>query len=229
MNIANYVTLSKKSSLLRNLENSTNNIANANTNSFKKNIIINKTNKLNNVEFNNNTRTFIDSSNGASIKTGKILDFRINSDNSYFVLLKEDKIVYTKNGSFLLNRQGTLVNEQNFPVLSSSGDEINLSEKNIKEINVSQNGSIFINDEFINKFNIAYFKNTNSLMHIGNNLFISNTEHEDDDNYTIVQGSLEGSNVNPIIESTNLIEINRSMEEISKMSEVLKKTTNKCD
>ena len=138
---------------------------------------------------------------------------------------------FTRAGSFKLAADGKLVTTDGYPVLASQagglaatpgaagapGDAarfINLRDRGTN-LSVTQAGEIFAGDELVAKLSVTEFTDPAKVRKVGGSLF----ENKDPANIkvadkTIVrQGVLEGSNVNPIEEMTNLIKANRMFEQ----------------
>lgn len=140
-------------------------------------------------------------------------------------------IRFTRQGSLKVNLDGRLVTGEGYPVLASlaggvaaaptgapgqSPDAarfINLRDRG--SITISAAGEIFAGDELVSKLNVIEFQNLKKLRKYGSALF----ENLDPANVStgglrtqVRQGVLEGSNVNPIEEMTNLIKANRLFE-----------------
>ncbi len=138
---------------------------------------------------------------------------------------------FTRAGSFKLAADGKLVTTDGYPVLASQagglaaanavpgaqGDAaryINLRDRGT-HLSVTQAGEIYSGDELVAKLSVVEFTDPSKARKIGGALF----ENKDPANAkpaekTIVrQGVLEGSNVNPIEEMTNLIKANRMFEQ----------------
>lgn len=85
-----------------------------------------------------------------------------------------------------------------------------------RNVSINQQGQIYAGDQLVGQLSIAEFKDPRKLMKTGGQLFKSN----DPQNFSegpigkskILQGVLEGSNVNPVEEMANMIKANRLFE-----------------
>ena len=86
---------------------------------------------------------------------------------------------------------------------------------------VAGDGTISQDGQIVGRLTVVRFDTLSVLEKAGDGLYrnTSNAQPMDAPDARIHQGMLEGSNVNPILEITNLIEISRSYERISKMIE----------
>ncbi|MCK5201552.1 MAG: flagellar hook-basal body complex protein, partial [Spirochaetales bacterium] len=141
---------------------------------------------------------------------------------------------YTRNGTFLLNDKGILVTKDGHPVLGQNG-EISIKKNNFvidEKGNVYQNAA-FSEDperlvsmqenewedlELVDTLKVADFPRNRYLKKEGNSFWKSTYESGDakqiqlGSETKVVQGFLEGSNVNPVTEMVKMIEINRAYE-----------------
>ncbi len=200
----------------RRLEVAANNLANANTLGFKRTQIsftkmlgamLDETTDENRVP----GTTTIDFSSGTLKKTGNPLDVAIQGDG-FFVLQGPEGEVFTRNGNFTLNEQGELVSQNGWPVLTSQGV---IQITNGEEVAINQSGEIQVNGKVVGTLRIAVFNNPETLQPLNNSLFTATNGYyrELDPSEIFVQpGHLETSNVNPLSEMIQLIDINRNFE-----------------
>ncbi|MDR3594026.1 flagellar hook-basal body complex protein [Clostridium sp.] len=156
--------------------------------------------------------------------TGKQTDLDINGDG-YFALTQSDgSIVYTRDGNFQIDSNGTLA--------SSNGDKVYIQYENgfsegnpeLKSDNISidSNGGITVKnggqDVKIGTIPIFTAIGDKSFIHIGNNCFTpsSGAQVTLSNNYSIIQGALEGSNVNTTDVFSDLIVTQRAFQLNSK-------------
>jgi len=174
--------------------------------------------------------TYTDHTQSDVRPTNNPLDVAING-KGFFEVLGPNGIRYTRNGAFSLNRDGTLVTKEGFPILSKyegvlTGNNEGATTPGQRTIKIdqgkaviTQNGDIYVNDVKVGTISVAEFNDPVALSKEGNGLFINKDpanllagEHSS----LILQGFLEGSNVNPLEEMTNLIKANRNFESIQR-------------
>jgi len=149
-------------------------------------------------------------------KTSNPLDIALKQKDSFFVVdFNGSKI--TRDGSFNLDENGFLVNKEGYKILDTNNKPIQIP-LTAKKIVVDKNANIYADGEKIATLKIVSIDNLKTLKKIGNNMWefdpkraIINTKN------STLQGFLEKSNVNPVIEMTNLIETNRLVEEYQKV------------
>jgi len=197
----------------RNLERIANNLANLNTIGYKREgMFVEILNQYGPSQF----VTPVDYRQGSLHQTGNPLNLAIVG-NGYFVLQNNDSYEFTRNGSFIISEDGFLSDHSGKRVLGKNG-EINLLEFTINEeqpLLINEQGEIKIGNILIDTLLIA--KNNERMNNRSNlNLVyneVSNFEIDfADDNYKILQGYLEESNVNPIEEMQNMIRVSKDYE-----------------
>ena len=122
---------------------------------------------------------------------------------------------YTRNGNFLIGKEGILETKAGYPVLGEKGiirladDKFTVNEDGVL---ISQEG------EEIDRFKVVRFDNERYLKKMGESLYSSNDisgpAHiaEGDERPGFLQGYTETSNVNVVNEMVQMIEINRAYE-----------------
>ena len=229
MENAIYIGLSRQTALRRELALVANNIANANTTSFKRELSIygvaptvaGPDAKLDFV---------IDHGASISFEPGSFKvtenDFDVAiSGPGFFAVDDGTGIKYTRNGAFSRNGEGTLVTSSGYVVQP----EIQIPDE-ATSISVSSNGTVTITvpgqvgAQEVGQLTLADFSNLTGLQPIGEN-FLVETEASgapilsnplEQGFGKLVQGALEGSNVNVVQELVDMIETQRAYEVSSK-------------
>jgi len=123
---------------------------------------------------------------------------------------------YTRNGNFLVGKEGFLETKEGYPVLGENGP-IKVGETKIK---MNPDGVLYSEDDMqaLDRFKIVRFDNERYLKKIGSSLYENNYVSGDaviangDDRPQILQGYVETSNVNVVNEMVQMIEVNRAYE-----------------
>lgn len=152
---------------------------------------------------------------GALSETKGKLDFSIDG-NGFFVVDTPNGQRFTRDGSFVMSKDGYLVTQEGYYVEGHNGP-IKLSEGNVS---VDESGNIINNGQYVDKLNILDFNNYNGLRKEGDNLFYIDTTSNTQvipATGRIKQGYLEGSNVNPVNEMVNMISVMRAYESNQKV------------
>lgn len=228
MENAAYIALSRQMTLRRELDIVANNIANADTTGFKVEQL------LVGAEIGERARnhairpgaSFVldngvgrDFGQGALEQTGRDLDFGIEGEGAFFTVQDGDGEAYTRDGAFSIDAEGRLVTQGGAAVLGDGGEII--LDATLGPVSVGPDGTITQGIQQVGRLTLARFETLSVLSKDGDGLYRnrSNTQPIEATGAQVRQGMLEGSNVNPLIEITNLIEISRAYERASKMVE----------
>jgi flagellar basal-body rod protein FlgF len=225
---AAYVGLSRQMTLRRELDVVANNIANAETTGFKVEQLMVGTevgDRARNAMVRPGVSFVLDKglgrdySQGALERTDRTLDFAIEGEGAFFVVQDGAGEAYTRDGAFTIDPEGRLVTGQGHPVLGD-GQEIRLDPA-LGSPAVAVDGTVSQNGQIVGRLTPVRFDVLSVLEKGGDGLYrnTSNAAPIEAPDARVHQGMLEGSNVNPIIEITNLIEIQRAYERITKMIE----------
>jgi len=139
------------------------------------------------------------------------------------------RVCYTRNGAFKIDEEGYLATAGGYRVLGENG-EILLGNSELK-FNVGSDGSIMVDGVQVEKLRLVEFGNLDGLYKEADDLFVDGEgEAESASATTVMQGFLEGSNVNPVDEMVDLISITRAYEAnqrlIQSQDEMLSKAVN---
>ncbi len=212
-----YVALSKQSAAETQMDAIANNIANANTSGYKSEDLafttyLHKSGK-GEISFAKQAGMVRNNSQGTLETTGNPLDLAIQGEG-YFGVKTPQGERYTRAGNFTLNDQGELVNSDGYKVVDQAGQSLQFQPED-RQIKVYSNGRVEVDGEERSTIGI-YKLNPNSLTKEGSNLYSSSETATTTDESRIAQGMLENSNVNPIVEMTKMLSVQRDYERTSK-------------
>lgn len=154
-------------------------------------------------------------SNGALINTGSPLDFAISGNGFFSVENPTGKTLYTRSGSFGISAEGDekyLVTSQGYYVLDTAGNKILLPD-DTTSLGVNADGMLSTENGEISTLGIVDFSNPDGLTSAGETCFEATAVSGDAvpaGNASVVQGSVEGSNVELAQELTLLIRSQRA-------------------
>ena len=163
---------------------------------------------------------------GDRASTGRSLDVAIDGDGFFQIQRPGGETVYTRDGSFQVDRDGALVTSQGYqtiPTIQIPTDAVQVTILPDGTVSVLTGGTTQPTD--VGQIELARFVNPSGLMGIGNNLLI-NTEASGDPETgvadengfgAISQGYLESSNVNIAEELVQMILAQRAFEVNSKV------------
>ena len=229
MENAAYIGLSRQMTLRRELDIVANNVANADTTGFKVEQLMVSAEvgqRARNDAIRPSASFVLDNGvgrdfrQGSMAQTGRTLDFAIAGEGAFFTVRDgTNGEAYTRDGAFTLDPEGRLVTEAGHRVQGQGGEII--LDPALGQPAVAADGAISQNGQPAGQLKLVRFDALAALSKGGDGLYrnASNTQPQDAPDVQIRQGMLEGSNVNTLMEITNLIEINRAYERVTKMIE----------
>lgn len=226
MDNALYVGLSRQMVLRRQIDIIANNLANTDTVGFKVEDLMQKTNPAEPaftmqgprpVKFVGEDGVARDFTQGVLRKTDAPLDLAIEGQG-FFQVNSPTGPRFTRDGNFRLDDAGKLVTQSGFPVMDDGGGEISLDPKD-GPVSISADGSVSQGATRVGKLGVVTFQTMSTLEKTGDNLYrnTSNQQPQASEDAKIRQGMLEGSNVQPILEISKMVEINRAYEQMAKI------------
>ncbi|MBU0723793.1 MAG: flagellar basal-body rod protein FlgF [Alphaproteobacteria bacterium] len=219
MENASYIALSKQMGLQRELSALANNVANANTTGFKGQRVLFEEyleqprigEKLSYVL---DRAMAFDFSEGPLQSTGNTFDLSITGQG-FFVVDTPGGPRYTRTGTFKPDQDGNLVTTEGYPVLDENNNPLSVPLDQ-GALTIDSLGFIRTRDGAeIARMQIVEFEFPQAMQRAGSNLFISMGEPLEAQTAKVVQGALEGSNVNTLSEMSRMIEVHRSYERAS--------------
>lgn len=146
-------------------------------------------------------------------ETGRNLDAAINGEGFFNVVLPSGKVCLTRSGSFVVDAEGNLSLSGIGSILGKNGT-IKVGNADIK---ISDNGAVFDgNGNYVDTFLVTKPNNYDNLQKLNNGTFVAeNGNTQIADNYSVVQGRLELSNVDLNRELTNMIRAQREFQSCS--------------
>ena len=156
-----------------------------------------------------------DFSQGNIVETGRPLDFALHG-KGFFVIETPNGPLYTRNGIFLTNQNGQIVDFQGRIVAGEAGPITIPNDGGIQQGSVSSNGSISIGGTTVGKFQLVDFEdNEDKLVPTGENCYAmpdENIQPVAAENIVVKQGYQEASNVKMIDELVDMIMVSRLYE-----------------
>jgi flagellar basal-body rod protein FlgG len=153
--------------------------------------------------------------------TGNALDVAINGRGFFEVLMPDGSTAYTRDGSFQINSQGELVTNEGYPVqpglqLPEGAQSVTIGADGTVSVQVAGQAA----PVQVGQLTLSDFVNPAGLEAKGENLYVETGASGPAQSGapgqggvgTLVQGSLEGSNVNVVEELVSMIETQRAYE-----------------
>jgi flagellar basal body rod protein FlgG len=161
-----------------------------------------------------------DFADGGLQSTGQALDMAIQG-LGFFRVETPSGERYTRDGRFQRDAAGQMVTVDGYRVLDANGQPIELPEDGI--LSVANDGTLFVNGEEVGRLGIAYFANpeTDLVRDLPNAFAAAGTVLEQPPEGqaagVVVQGFLEGANVNPGQLMTQMVQVTRHYEAAQQM------------
>lgn len=155
-------------------------------------------------------------SNGPLQMTGNSLDLAIQGPGYFGVQGQNGKTMYTRAGNFTLDANRTVVTPQGRPVLDAGGATITIPEGQ-NNIMIDETGQIATEGGVVGQVMVKEFANIQKLIPVGENLYTSDDAGVASPTSKITQGALEGSNVQGVLEMSDMIEVSRDYQSVSRM------------
>ncbi|MGM0651871.1 MAG: flagellar hook-basal body protein [Bacillota bacterium] len=158
--------------------------------------------------------------------TGRNLDFAL-AGNGFFQVEGEEDTFYTRNGRFALDQEGFLVTEaEGYQVVGEAGP-IQLDSE---DFSVTPDGTIYEEGDPVGQLSIAVFEGDVELERAGYNFFITEEGEGGEEDFEVLSGFLEGSNVSMAREMTAMMQVRRTYEAAQKImmtyDQILEKAAN---
>ncbi|MBI5521255.1 MAG: flagellar hook-basal body protein [Desulfarculus sp.] len=162
-------------------------------------------------------------SQGSINPTDNVLDVAIGGEG-FFRVQTDKGIRLTRDGSFKMLANGTLVNSQGLKVLGAGGSPITLNPLG-GQVSIDPKGNITQGTEQVGTLEVVDAADKKALLKEGANLFgtedgktPATTTAKD---YTLTQGAVETSNVDVVAEMVQMIASFRSFESFQKVMQTV--------
>ncbi len=213
MDTPGYIVLSRLGAQLRATDVLAHNMANADTPGFRANrpVFAQAIERQRDLAMPENARpvayaldraTWRDTAPGPLSVTGNPLDVAIRGEG-FFAVETPDGERYTRAGRLALDGQRRLVDPDGRPVLGAGGQPIGFAANDTR-IEIQGDGTVRSENGVVGRLRVVRFENEQALRAEGNRLYAADDPPLPVERPSLVQGSLEGSNVSPILEMTRL-------------------------
>ncbi len=216
METAGYVSLTRQIGLWKEMQTVANNIANLSTTGYRREgVVFAEMIKALPTEGGSIAMTaararFSDPSQGGLSQTENPFDMAIQG-RGYFMLETPDGNRLTRAGAFVMNTAGELVNPDGLRVLDLGGAPI-FVPPDAEQIAVAQDGTLSANGRPLAQIGIFDVEDPNAMLRQSGTVFDPGEEPILVDDPVVLQGFVEGSNVNPVREIARMIEVQRIYE-----------------
>lgn len=212
------IGLSHLLTIQRSMEVIANNLANVSTPAFKRESVrfeeflksaSNRGDKSQATSLVRAAGTIRDLSQGRLVPTGAAFDLAI-SGRGFFAVQTAGGERYTRNGHLSLDANGQIVTDAGNLLLGDSGPVVIPVDSG--DIHVASDGTVSGKQGQIAKLRLVEFASEIAMRKESASLYASNETPRSATNAEIVQGMLESSNVEPVVEITRMIEAMRAYE-----------------
>lgn len=220
MDVNAHVALSGQLAQARRLETIANNVANAGTTGFRAegiafSTVVSKTNPFD-TSFAMGGESHADTRSGAFTATGNPLDVAIQG-SGFLAIETPEGTAYTRDGRMQMLPTGDLVSTGGHPVLDTGGAPLTANPRG-GPLEISRDGVIRQDGRALGTLGLFAIDLGQGYRRYENASFLGVGAAEPVQDFAangFVQGTVEGSNVNPILEMTRLIEVQRAFESVS--------------
>lgn len=230
MEVSSLVLLSSETALRRRLDVVANNIANLNTTGFKREapVFREMVDRMapagaepdggRRVSFVVDLGVVHDTAQGNFNSTGNPLDAMIDGAG-YFKLQRPDgSFAYTRAGHFQVSASGQLVGPGGLPVVSSTGQPIEVPTDEAQALSVTPDGAVNGRRGELGRIGVFRFANEGVLAQAGDGLF-DGPATDIPGEAKLKVGGVEASNVNAVVETSDLVEIMRTYQSSQRLAD----------
>lgn len=124
------------------------------------------------------------------------------------------EFLYTRAGSLAVNEEGNLVASGRHNILDVDGRSIEISDDDL-DLTISSDGTISSSLGPVGQLAVVTFQNQQAMEKAGESMFRSEEPPVPAEGAIVNQGMIEGSNVNPILEVTQMIDVLRTYQSVA--------------
>ena len=203
-----HIALSRQMVLRRQMDVIAHNIANMTASGFRAEVMLLEpvtvpAGQDQRLAFVQDVATVRDLAPGPITTTGNPLDLAIEGDG-YFVVGTPEGARYTRSGQFRLNDAGELVTADGRPVLDDGGAPLAVPPES-GPLSVAGDGTVSAAQGVLGRIDVVAFEDEQRLEKAGGGLYRTDQPPIPAAGARLVQGALEGSNVQPILEMTRMM------------------------
>lgn len=227
MDVQSHVALSSQMALQRRLDVVANNIANVNTAGYKReNIVFNAAERSmpgvrgtgRNVAYVIDRGTAQDHAQGELVVTDNPLDVAIVGDAYISVRAPSGQLAYTRNGRLQILASGELGLASGETVVDERGQSIILDPDDT-QITIGRDGLVTTSEGERGRITLVRFADKARLTKLGNSLVTGPAQPIEPGSSELRAGMVEGSNVSPIVETTQMIDILRAYQAMQQLTD----------
>ncbi|HEX8484311.1 flagellar hook-basal body complex protein [Sphingomonas sp.] len=230
MDISSYVLLSQEQALRRKLDVAANNMANMSTAGFKRERPIFREyverateatpDLTRNTSFVLDYGAMHDASAGAFQATGNAMDFMIDGPGYISVEAPGGGTGFTRAGFVRTNEAGELTTAGGQRILGEGGAPIAVPVDQMANLTIGKDGTVQSGENVFGRIAVTVFDDERMVTPRGDGMMNGTGGRELGAAETRIKtGGIEGSNVDPIVETTQMVEILRAYQSSMKMAQ----------
>lgn len=212
-----YVALSAQLAADKRLATVANNLANLNTPGFRAEQVrfselLSET-SADKASYVSEGETFTSLRPGPITQTSNPLDLAVDG-HGWFAVATPDGVGYTRDGRMRMTPEGMLQSMNGLPMLDAGGAPL-MVDPNGGAVQVGTDGSVYQNGQIAGRVGIYLMADGTTLTRHSGSIVMADQPGvliQDFTRNKVLQGYVEGSNVEPIMEMTRLINLQRAFE-----------------
>lgn len=222
------VSLSQQLAAYRSMDVIANNVANVNTPGYKRESVkfeeyIQNTQPAEGesgpqkISFVQDKGTMRDLTQGSLTQTGAPFDMAINGKGYFTIKMPDGSTNYTRNGHFTLDSGGNISTEGGGKLQGDGGDLAVTTDDG--DIHFAQDGTMTGARGQIGKVKLVNFADESALQKQGNSLYSTTQQATPVETPMLAQGSLEESNVQPVLEISHMLDVLRAYQTTANLTQ----------
>ena len=223
MSITSYIALSSQMALQRQMDVVANNVANASTPAYKGERVLfteylTRADATTRYSFVEDRGTARDTKQGPIARTGNPLDVALQGDG-YLAVQTPLGTRYTRAGRFQLDPTGQIVTADGYPVLGDGNQPLAIPT-DAGDVTIDADGTVRTQQQgAAGKFQVVRFDNDQDLKPAANGLYVTTAIGQPAPDTKVLQGMVEDSNVQPIVEITRMMAVSRTFAAAKEMAD----------
>lgn len=214
MDAAGYITLSRQSGLMNQMASIANNVANSGTDGFRREGLlfsefVRTAGEAPSLSMGYGNTRVVDLSQAEIGKTGGTFDLAIRGKGFFLISTPQGQML-TRAGAFQPGPDGTLLTTDGYPVLDAGGTAI-FVPPDAQNVAIAEDGTISADGAPLAQIGLWMPNDPLSLTHQSGTRFSANAV-DPMEGGQVLQGFLEGSNVDPLREVASMIDVQRAYE-----------------
>jgi flagellar basal-body rod protein FlgF len=215
MDSIGYTTLTRQSGLMREMEVLAHNIANISTTGFRREGVVfseyvNRLEGEPSLSMATASARNVDLTQAGLSQTGGIFDFAIQGDGFFLIETPQGERL-TRSGAFTPSAEGELVTPDGYRLLDAGGAPV-VVPPDARAVGLGRDGTLSADGVAVARVGLWQPSDPLTLTHVAGTMFAASSGVEPADAGEMMQGMLEDSNVQPVVEVARMIAVQRAYE-----------------